>query len=144
MLCYCSISYDPLFVCLANSICLSKVGRSIKAAKPMIKQTTVHNSPQIPVFLCKDHGEIPLGPPPTQAPNASGVQKTCNFRQISRHIRKWYKQGAQFVWKVTSKSCEPDQMVTLPMNLWKGCKSFSYQLMFDPLNQLSIIKHCNQ
>ena len=60
-------------------------------AKRRITQTTPHDTPGTLVFCAKDLREIRPGSPPTMAPNAGGVVKIGDFRQIMGYISKTVK-----------------------------------------------------
>jgi len=53
-----------------------------------ITQTIPHDSPGILVSVAKDLREIRPGSPPAGAPNAGGVVKIGDFRQITGYISK--------------------------------------------------------
>ena len=60
-------------------------------AKHRITQTTPHDTPGTLVFYAKDLREIRPGSPLTRAPNAGGVVKIGDFRQITGYISKTVK-----------------------------------------------------
>ena len=75
-------------LCLSVSICLSVISRcSTKTAKHRITQTP-HDSPVTLVFGCQRSPQIRPGSPPTMAPNAGGVVKIIDVRQITGYISK--------------------------------------------------------
>ena len=74
---------------LAMGLCPSVTSRSsTKMAKPTITQTTPRDSPGTLVFLCQRSPRNSTGSPPTRAPNAGGVVKIGDFRQITGYISK--------------------------------------------------------
>jgi len=76
---------------LAMGLCLcpSVTSRSsTKTAKRRITQTIPHDNPGTLVSDAKDLLEIRPGSPPTRAPNAGGVVKIGDFRQITGYISK--------------------------------------------------------
>ena len=76
-----------LTVCLA--VCLSVTSRcSTKTAKHGITQTTPHDSSGILVFRCQRSLRNSTGITPAGAPNAGGVGKIGDFRQIAGYISK--------------------------------------------------------
>ena len=76
MLCIRGTSHWPVSVSVTSR-------SSTKTAKRRIIQTTPHDT--------KDLHEIRPGSPPTRAPNAGGVVKIGDFRQITAISRKRYK-----------------------------------------------------
>ena len=89
MLCIRVTSHGPVSVCPCP--CPSVTSRSsTKTAKRRITQTTPYDTPGSLVFCCplKDLREIRPGSSPTRAPNAGGVVKIGDFRQISGYISK--------------------------------------------------------
>ena len=79
-------------LCPCLCLCLSVTSRcSTKTAKHRITQTTPHDTPGTLVFCCQRSREIRPGPPPTRAPNAGGVVKIGDFRQITGYISKTVK-----------------------------------------------------
>jgi len=69
------------------SVCVTSRS-STKTAKHRITQTAPHDSPGTLVFGAKDLREIRPGSPPTRAPNAGGVVKIGDFRQLAGYISK--------------------------------------------------------
>ena len=80
--------------CSSVCVCLSVSVTSrcsTKTAKRRITQTTPHDTPESLVFWRQSLREIRLGSPPTGAPNAGGVVKIGDFRQMTGYISKTVK-----------------------------------------------------
>ena len=78
-----------LWPCVCVCLYLSVTsGSSTEMAGRRITQTIPHDSPGIPVSVAKDLPEIRPGSPPAGAPNAGGVVKIGDFRQITGYISK--------------------------------------------------------
>ena len=80
-----------LSVRLSVSVCLSQVGVLLKRLN--VGSNKQHRTiPQGVLFSdAKDLREIRPGSPPTRAPNAGGVVKIGDFRQIAGYISKTVK-----------------------------------------------------
>ena len=80
-----------LSVRLSVSVCLSQVGVLLKRLN--VGSNKQHRTiPQGVLFSdAKDLREIRPGSPPTRAPNAGGVVKLGDFRQIAGYISKTVK-----------------------------------------------------
>ena len=89
--CYAS-AVQAMGLCLSVCLCPSVTSRcSTKTAKRRITQTIPHDTTGTLVFWCQDLREIRPGSPPKRAPNAGGVVKIGDFRQITGSISKTVK-----------------------------------------------------
>jgi len=90
MLCIRGTSHGPVSICLSVCVCvrLSQVGVLLKRQN-VRSHKQHHTIPQGLYFSdAKDLREIRPGLPPTGAPNAGGVGKIGDFRQITGYISK--------------------------------------------------------
>jgi len=91
MLCMRGTRHVPVSVCLSVSFCLSQVGVLLERLN-VGSHKQYHTIAQGHWFSeAKDLREIRLGSPPTGAPNAGGVVKIDDFRQITGYISKTVK-----------------------------------------------------
>jgi len=80
-----------LSVCVCLSVCLSQVGVLLKRQNVGSHKQYHTISQGVSFSDAKDLGEIRPGSPPTRAPNAGGVVKIGDFRQITGYISKTVK-----------------------------------------------------
>ena len=93
MLCIRGTSHGPVSVCLSVCVCvcLSQAGVLLKRLN--VGSHKQHHTIVQGVYLsdAKDLRKIRPGSPPTRAPNAGGVVKIGDFRQIAGYISKTVK-----------------------------------------------------
>ena len=87
MLCIRGISHGPLSVC----VCLTQVGVLLKRLNVGSNKQNRTIAQGLLFSDAKDLHEIRPESPPTRAPNAGGVVKIGDFRQISGYISKTVK-----------------------------------------------------
>ena len=91
MLCIRGTSHGPVSLSVSVSVCLSHVGVLLKRQN-VGSHKQHHTIPQGLQFSdAKDLREIRPGSPPMRAPNAGGVVKIGDFRQITGYISKTVK-----------------------------------------------------
>jgi len=62
----------------------------VKAAKHRFTKIMLRDSSS---FVVKEHDDIPMLPLPTWAQNTRGVEKICNFQQITLSVLKIVEAG---------------------------------------------------
>jgi len=87
----CASAVLAMALCLSVRLCLSQVGVLLKRQKRRITQTTPPDTPGSLVFWCQSSSLNSIGVTPTRAPNAGGVVKIGDFRQITGYISKTVK-----------------------------------------------------
>jgi len=78
-------------LCLSVSVCLSQVGVLLKWLNVGSHKQHHSIADGLSFSGAKDLREIRPGSPPTRAPNAGGVVKIGDFRQITGYISKTVK-----------------------------------------------------
>ena len=86
MLCIRGTSHGPVSVSVCVCVCPSQAGVLLKRQNVGSHKHTIPQGVQF--SDAKDLREIRPGSPPTRAPNAGGVVKIGDFRQISGYISK--------------------------------------------------------
>jgi len=91
MLCIRGTSHGPVSICVCVCLCLSQAGVLLK--RQNIGSHKQHHMIPLGVSFSdvKDLHKIRPGSSPTMAPNASGVVKIGDFRQITSYISKSVK-----------------------------------------------------
>ena len=82
-------SHGPVSVSVC--LCLSQVGVLLKRQNVGSRNNTTRYPRDSSFFVAKDLREIRPGSPPMRAPNAGGVVKIGDFRQITGYISKTVK-----------------------------------------------------